>query len=193
MLTRILTSAVFPAVALPALAFGHAPGTPAFGISRAVHLVTSTVSSVTWTGGGTAPRAATRHALAARRSGARDGARDVVIDCTGSPVVRPKTFLLACADGNDRLAKMDWADWDSGYAMGTGVQVLNDCSPSCARGTFRDYPVRVILWGSASVPGQRSERRYEAITLLYTGHAPQVGGGSARMAGPLSVTGTLWD
>jgi hypothetical protein len=190
MISRALTSAVLPAIALPALAFGHTPAVPGLGISRAVHLVTSAVGSVAAPATTSTPRHITRPTDTARR---RQPVRYVTIDCQGAPVVRPQTFLLACADGGDRLNKLHWTSWSPGYATATGIQAMNDCVPSCADGKVRDYPIRVILWGSASVTGHSGERRYQMITLLYTGHQPQVGGGDARMAGPLSETGNLWD
>jgi hypothetical protein len=180
--SRVLASAVLPAIALPVLAFGHGPAFPGFGISRAVRLVTSAVSSVAPPASSTARHAA-RHPAAIRY---------VAIDCQSAPVVRPQTFLLACADDGDRLSKLHWTSWGAGYADATGIQTMNDCAPSCAEGKFRSYPVRVILWGSAPVSGHSAERRYQMITLLYTGHQPSVGGGSTEMAGPLSVTGNLW-
>jgi hypothetical protein len=183
MISRVLTSAVV----LPALALGHSPASPGFGIVRAVHLVTSAVGSVTAPGQAPASRHAVRPARHSRAAAA------VVIDCQGAPVARPATFQLACADDGDRLNSLHWTSWSPGYAAATGVQAMNDCAPSCADGKFRDYPVRVILWGSAAVAHHPAERRYQMITLLYTGHQPQVGGGDSRMAGPLSETGNLWD
>ena len=187
MISHALTSAVLPAIALPALAFGHSPSLPGLGISRAVHLVTSAVGTVA------APPATStpRHIIRTARH--RPLVSYVVIDCQGAPVVRPQTFVLACADGGDRLNKLHWTLWSPGYASATGIQAVNDCAPSCADGKVRDYPIRVILWGNAAVGGHSGERRYQMITLLYTGHQPQVGGGGARMAGPLSETGNLWE
>jgi hypothetical protein len=191
MISRALTSAVLPAIALPALAFGHTPSIPGLGISRAVHLVTSAVGSVT--APALAPASTPRHITSPTDTAKRrQPASYVAIDCQGSPVVRPQTFLLACADGGDRLNKLHWASWSPGYATATGIQAVNDCVPSCADGKVHDYPIRVILWGGASVAGHSGERRYQMITLLYTAREPQVGGGKAQMAGPLSETGDLW-
>jgi hypothetical protein len=181
MTSRVLASAVLPAIALPVLALGHSPALPGFSISRAVRLVTSAIASPSRE---SAARPTAKHPAAIRY---------VAIDCQSAPVIRPHTFLLACADDGDRLNDLRWTAWDPGYATATGIQSMNDCAPSCAKGKFREYPVRVILWGSARVSGHSSERRYQMITLLYTGHQPSVNGGSAEMAGPLSETGDLWD
>jgi hypothetical protein len=186
MRSRIVTSALLPAIALPGLALGHGghpPALPGLGITRAVHFVTSTVGSIT------SPRAASTRRHQVKRHGPHTSVRYVVINCRGNALVRPSAFQLACADGDDYLSGLRWTAWSPGYASAGGTQVVNTCAPSCARGKFRGYPVRVILWGSA---GHGGVRRYTMITLLYTGREPSVGSGSAKMAGPPSVTGNLW-
>jgi len=191
MRSRILSSAIVPAVALPALALGaghHGPTAPGFGITRAVHVVTTTVGSITKP----AVPAAHRHSSPAVKHSRRPVIRYVVVSCSGASVVRPRTFRLACADGNDYLSKLNWTVWSPSFATATGTQTMNDCTPSCANGKFRSYPVRVILWGSAGVPHRPAQRRYAMITLLYTGTQPSVYDGATRMAGPPSVTGGLW-
>lgn len=186
---RPLSSVIAPAVAIPALVLGtahHAP-VPGFGITKAVRLVTTTVGSITSPARLAAPR---KHVARAPKRTA--GPRLVVVDCAGASVVEPRTFQLACADGNDNLSKLNWSAWSAGFATATGIQTMNDCTPTCANGKFRGYPVRVILWGSAAVPRHPAQRRYAMITLLYTGKQPSVSDGSAKMAGPPSVTGGLW-
>src|SRR5713226_4038320 len=46
----------------------------------------------------------------------------VVINCQGQPQVRPGSFTLACADGNDYLSSLSWTSWTPGLASATGVQ-----------------------------------------------------------------------
>jgi hypothetical protein len=187
MRSRVLTSAVVPAVALPALAFGHGPGLPGFGLNKAVRFVTSTVSSIA-----ASDAAADSHRRDARPSGHQTNVRYVALNCLDRPVVRPGTFELSCADGNDTLTKLHWTAWNPGYATATGTQVVNNCTPNCAQGRFNSYPIRVILWGGTTVSGHPAERRYTMVTLLYTGRLPTVGTGSSKMAGPSSVSGDLW-
>jgi hypothetical protein len=187
MRSRVLTSAVVPAVALPALAFGHGPGLPGFGLNKAVRFVTSTVSSIATSG--TAADSRRRDSHSARR---HPNVHYVAINCLNKPVVRPGTFELACADGNDTLTKLHWTAWNPGYATATGTQVVNDCTPNCAQGRFDSYPIRVILWGGTTVSGHPAERRYTMVTVLYTGRLPAVGSGSSKMTGPSSISGELW-
>jgi hypothetical protein len=174
--SRFLASAIAPAIVLPALALSHPPVQPGFGISRAVHLVTSAISSVA---SSPSLSAAERAARTGRHPGA--AVKYVVLDCQSDPVVRPQTFLLACADGGDRLSKLRWTSWGPGYATASGIQTIKD-----TQGSYHAYAIRVILWGSAPLAGHPGERRYQMITLLYTSH-------EAQQAGPPSVTGNLWD
>ena len=108
----------------------------------------------------------------------------VVLDCQGHAHVRPGHYTLACADRNDYLSGLAWTSWTPGLASATGVQHENDCVPYCAAGHFRRYPVDVILWGSAVVPGGQ---RYTKVTLLYPGARPAYYGHQ----GPATLTMTL--
>ncbi|GAA4790000.1 hypothetical protein [Streptomyces ziwulingensis] len=109
-------------------------------------------------------------------------ARDpVLVDCQGRPEVRPGSYLVACGDGNSRLDSLHWARWDAGGAVGRGVNVVNDCDPYCAAGTFRSYPVTVRLESPAA--GETSRRHYTRITLTYTDGRPA--GYPAQVSYPL--------
>ena len=113
--------------------------------------------------------------------------RTVVINCLGRTEVRPGSFTLACADGNDYLTGLSWTSWTPRLASGYGTQVVNDCLPYCAAGHFHSYPVLVVLWGRAALRGNPGTLRYTKITLIYTGSRPKVLGGY-----PGTVTDTLW-
>jgi hypothetical protein len=89
----------------------------------------------------------------------------VVVNCQGHARVRPGSFTLACADGNDYLSGLAWTSWAPGLASAIGVQVENDCVPYCAAGHFHRYPVDAVFWGGAAFgPGSQ---RYTKVTLLY--------------------------
>ncbi len=113
--------------------------------------------------------------------------RTVVISCQGQRQVRPGSFTLACADGNDYLSGLSWTSWTPGLASATGVQHENDCVPYCAVGHFRRYPVDVVFWGSTAVPGGPGSQRYTEVTLLYPGARPAYYGHQ----GPATLTMTL--
>ena len=96
----------------------------------------------------------------------------VVFDCPAQhAMIRPKTFILTCADGNALFDKLSWSSWTPGLASATGSLVLNDCTPYCAAGHFHSYPAVVVFWGSKQVhPG---EQCYTMMTEILTGPRPR--------------------
>ncbi|MHB1468450.1 MAG: hypothetical protein ACYCSI_03360 [Solirubrobacteraceae bacterium] len=44
--------------------------------------------------------------------------------------------------------------WTARRASGKGFEQVNDCRPSCARGGYHGYCVRIELWRPRSVAGQ---------------------------------------
>jgi hypothetical protein len=103
---------------------------------------------------------------------AAPAARTVVFDCPGQhAMVRPKSFVLACADGNAAFVKLAWSTWASGLASAQGTLVLNDCTPYCAAGHFHRYPALVVLWGSKTV--RAGVHAYTELTEILTGPRPR--------------------
>ena len=80
-------------------------------------------------------------------------ASTVLFDCLDHAEVEPADYILTCADANSVLARLVWTSWTARQAVATGVDELNDCTPDCAAGTFRNYPVVVTFWRSQPVPG----------------------------------------
>lgn len=101
---------------------------------------------------------------------ARD--RVVMINCSGKAVVRPRSFLLACADANANLTKLQWTSWRPGLASAKGDLTINACIPSCAEGTFYTDRVVLMAWGTGQVPHHPREYRYRHITTVYIGRRP---------------------
>lgn len=98
-------------------------------------------------------------------------ARLVVFDCPGQhAMVRPKNFVLACADGNSALQKLAWSTWAPGLASAKATLVQNDCTPYCAAGHFHSYPALVVLWGSKAIG--HGEHAYTKLTMILTGARP---------------------
>ena len=98
-------------------------------------------------------------------------ARIVVFDCPGQhAMIRPKSFVLACADGNSAFGKLTWSAWGPGLASAQGTLVQNDCTPYCAAGHFHRYPALVVLWGSKAVGS--GEHAYTKLTLILPGQRP---------------------
>jgi hypothetical protein len=125
------------------------------------------ISGLTLSGSAQAATARPAAAPAAQRS----TALTVVFDCPGQyAMVRPKSFVLACADGNSAFEKLAWSTWAPGLASAKGTLVQNDCTPYCAAGHFHRYPALVVLWGSKAVGS--GEHAYTKLTLILTGARP---------------------
>jgi hypothetical protein len=115
---------------------------------------------------------ASAHAAPARP--AVSPAQTVVFDCPGQPaMVRPKTFILTCADGYTYFSRLSWTSWTPGLASATGTLVENDCTPTCVGGHFHSYPAVVIFWGSQAVKNHPGERCYTMMTEILTGPRPR--------------------
>ncbi len=67
--------------------------------------------------------------------------------CAGeaAPTIDPTSIPVACADGSAVLTHLDWTTWTADRATGRGTLELNNCSPSCAAGTFSPYRATVVL------------------------------------------------
>lgn len=96
----------------------------------------------------------------------------VIVDCFWQPHIRPADFLLACGDGNSRLASLRWSYWGPNSAMATGINVVNDCKPYCAKGTFHAY--QVTVWLDNPRPWKKDPQlpHYTRMSLVYTDLRP---------------------
>ncbi|MFF2009546.1 hypothetical protein ACFVWY_10790 [Streptomyces sp. NPDC058195] len=112
-------------------------------------------------------------------------ARVVAIDCFSNTQVRPGDFLLACGDGNNRLTDIHWSHWGSSSAIGTALDVVNDCQPYCAAGKFHSYPVIVRLDRPEPTRAHPDVQQFTRIKLVYTDAVPDHTG---RV-----MTQELWD
>jgi hypothetical protein len=64
--------------------------------------------------------------------------------CEGKALTRATDYVLTCADAGMSLEGLTWSSWTATQASGTGQLRQNDCTPSCAGGTFHYSPVKVI-------------------------------------------------
>jgi hypothetical protein len=129
-------------------------------------------------------RAAAAHP-AARSTGP---IQTVVLDCPGVPaLVRPKNYILTCADGYIQLQKLSWTSWTPGLASAAGTLVKNTCTPSCVAGHFHSYPVLVVLWGRAAVKNHPGQQCYTRMTLIYPGARPQGASQTETISLPTSL------
>jgi hypothetical protein len=63
----------------------------------------------------------------------------------GAPSYKPTRIVVACADGNNRLARIKWQSYGTNAASGTATAVVNDCEPNCAAGEFHRFRAVVTL------------------------------------------------
>ncbi|MFE0513509.1 hypothetical protein [Streptomyces sp. NPDC058964] len=96
----------------------------------------------------------------------------VLVDCLSQTNVHPKDFILACGDGNSRLVEMRWTEWGATSATAVGVNVVNDCKPYCAAGTFHGYPVVVRLDSPQPWKKDPAVQHFTRMSLTYTDTRP---------------------
>lgn len=83
--------------------------------------------------------------------------------CEG-PQVEPSEIKLGC--GKFPLTDLHWSNWGSAAATASGTAHLNDCRPDCAEGTFREFPITIVLT-RISTCKETGERRYENLNVTY--------------------------
>jgi hypothetical protein len=88
----------------------------------------------------------------------------VVPLCTQHTAVAPKTWVLACGDGNYWLAGLRWHWWGGASATARGTAHQNDCRPYCAAGHFHASAVTVTVSGTLRC-GTR--RQYATLVVDY--------------------------
>lgn len=66
-------------------------------------------------------------------------------DNCDKPTYKPTRIVVACGDGNNRLARIKWESYGTDAASGTATAVVNDCEPNCAAGTFHHFRAVVTL------------------------------------------------
>lgn len=65
-------------------------------------------------------------------------------DCE-SPVQKPETIMLTCADGGIYVTNIKWESWKKVEAVGKGTYSQNLCDPTCAEGKRVMVPIKLRL------------------------------------------------
>lgn len=143
--------------------------------ARVSALIISALIAVGLALGLTASAGATpAHPAAAKVPAGITSVQTVVFDCPAQhALLRPKTFIITCADGYTYLGKLSWTSWTPGLASATGSLVENDCTPYCVDGHFHSYPAVVIFWGNTAVKNHPGEHCYTNMTVILTGSRPR--------------------
>lgn len=86
--------------------------------------------------------------------------------CGGSDkaAYKPSKIIIACGDGNLFVTKLKWTSWGTKTAKGNGTAHQNTCTPNCAQGKFKTYPMSLVL----SVPKKCAHGKHEFAELKYT-------------------------
>jgi hypothetical protein len=85
---------------------------------------------------------------------------------------KPKRIVLACGDAGTWLAKLKWSSWSGTGATGAGTYNANTCTPDCAAGKIKSYPVKVTLSKVKTCPGQTNPA-FKQAALTWTGAKPR--------------------
>jgi hypothetical protein len=93
------------------------------------------------------------------------GTHVLVPGCGGSDKAKfkPSKIIIACGDGNLFVDGLSWSSWGASTAKGKGTGHQNTCSPSCAKGKFKKYPMKVKLSAPHNCAGKT-----EFAELKYT-------------------------
>lgn len=98
------------------------------------------------------------------------GDRTYLIECVEENLRRaPRTFDLTCADANMRLTQLKWKNWGAKTATATGKVAVNTCSPSCDKGKWASYAVKV---SASKLAMGETARAYQTLTVTSTGKRP---------------------
>ncbi|HTU87044.1 MAG TPA: hypothetical protein VMF57_15815 [Solirubrobacteraceae bacterium] len=108
-------------------------------------------------------------ALAATASGS--SAKPFAINCN-SAQFKPKRIVLACGDGATWLGKLKWTNWGGSSASGSGNYSVIDCTPDCAAGHVKSYPVKVTLSKPKTCSGQTNPA-FKQARFTYPGTRPK--------------------
>lgn len=68
-----------------------------------------------------------------------------VLACNDKAELRPRSFVIACADANTYLEHITWRSWTGSGATGSGIYIANTCRPTCVAGTFTHIGATVRL------------------------------------------------
>ena len=141
---------------------------------------------------GVAVSAASAPAVAAGRSQSAavtaSASVPVVVNCSLHGQVRPREYILPCADMKSALGGLTWAAWGSSSAFAAaGINTFDDCIPSCVAGHYHSFPVLAALWRAEPWPGHHAQRYFTRLTLIYTGPRSYRAGGRLHVI-PVTVT-----
>ena len=101
---------------------------------------------------------------------AGSSSRPLAINCNQEQL-KPKRITLACGDAGIWLSKLKWSNWTGSTASGAGTYNQNTCTPDCAAGKIKSYPVKLTLSKPKACPDQASPG-FKHAAFTWTGTRP---------------------
>lgn len=95
----------------------------------------------------------------------------VLVNCTGSGQVRSARYDIGCMPSNELVTGLRWTSWRSA-AFGSGILMVNDCTPTCAQGSYVNFPILVVLWRAKPWPRHPGRAYFSRLTWIFTGQRP---------------------
>jgi len=96
-----------------------------------------------------------------------------VLTCQGTGVVRPRTYIITCADGYTQLTNTHWTTWTAKSAAGITTFAMNLCKPYCAASKMTYYPNSAVSFTSPIATKHGS--LFSLLTVRYrSGGRPHV-------------------
>jgi hypothetical protein len=103
-------------------------------------LAVGALASSVWANAIGSPRAVSGRAIPL----VAKGGEVKMLACSGSPVVKPRSFIISCADAGARLTDTHWSNWGPSEASGTTRFALNLCMPYCAASPISYFPASTV-------------------------------------------------
>jgi len=95
----------------------------------------------------------------------------VLVNCKGAGQVRPAGYDIGCMPSNELVTGLTWTSWRSA-AFGSGTLKVNNCTPSCAQGSYVKYPILTVLWRAEPWPKHAGQEYFSRLTWIFTGNRP---------------------
>jgi len=95
----------------------------------------------------------------------------VLVNCNGAGQVRPAGYDIGCMPSNELVTGLTWTSWRSA-AFGSGILKVNDCTPTCAQGTYVKYPILAVLWRAKPWPRHPGREYFSRLTWIFTAQRP---------------------
>ena len=137
-----------------------------FAVALVVALTAGVVAGVTYGAGGSTARGHAPVPPLALTSAK-------VLTCQGTGVVRPRTYIITCADGYTQLTNTHWTTWTAKSAAGITTFAMNLCKPYCAASKMTYYPNSAVSFTSPVATKHGS--LFSLLTVRYrSGGRPHV-------------------